>query len=68
MAFHVCLHMEHSGSVGRALDWNSKYCQFETHHCSSHCVVSLSKTFSCLVLVQPRKTGNCPIMTEKILT
>ena len=22
----------------------------------------------CLVLVQPRKTGNCPDMTEKLLT
>ena len=29
----------------------------------SHCVVFLSKTIRCLVLVQPEKTGNCTDMT-----
>ena len=38
---------------------------------SGHCVVSLSNTLYpklCLVLVQCRKTGNRPVMAEKILT
>ena len=34
-----------------------------------HCVVSLSRHFiNCLVLAQPRKTGKCGDMTEKVLT
>ena len=38
------------------LDLGSKGCYFETH--GSHCVA----------LVQPRKTGNRPHLTEKMLT
>ena len=57
---------EHSGSVGRALDWGSKGCWFEPHHGRSHCVVSLNKT-----LYQQLSTGSirktCD-MTEKLLT
>ena len=34
----------------------------------SHCVVSLSKTRSPLLLVQPRKTGNHPNVAENLLT
>ena len=55
--------VERSDSVGRALDWGSKNCP------QSRCVVSLSKTHHhCLVLVQTRKTGYHPDMTEKLLT
>ena len=37
---------KHNGSVGRALDWGSKGCKFDTHW--SYCVVSLNgqDTFS----------------------
>ena len=38
-------HVQHRGSVGRALDWGSKGFQFELHCQWFHCVVSLSKTF-----------------------
>ena len=42
---------------------------FPPHRQLIHCVVSLSKTLlRCLVLVQPRKTGKCPNMIEKLLT
>ena len=34
---------EHSGSVGRVLDWEPNGYQFESHHRQSQCVVSLSK-------------------------
>ena len=54
---------ERSGSVGRVLAFGWNGCEFETHQ--SQCVVSLSKTL--YPLVQPRKTGNCPDMTEKIV-
>ena len=32
------------------------------------CCVLEQDTFLCLVLVQPRRTGNLPDMTEKLLT
>ena len=49
---------------GRVLDSRPKGRRFEPHWC--HCIVSLSKTHSCLELVQPRKT--CPNITERLLT
>ena len=52
--------IEHSGSVGIEC-----YSSFETHW--RYSVVSLSKTLQFIVLVQPRKTGKCPDMTEKLL-
>ena len=58
--------MEHSGLVGRVLDWGSKVCSFETH-CWNHCVVSLMKALNLLlstVWFKPKKTGNRPVMTE----
>ena len=50
------------------LDLRLKGCWFETHR--RHCIVSLGKTnvfILCLVLVRPRKIGNIPNMTEKLL-
>ena len=35
---------EHSGSVGRALDWGSNGCWFKSHPWQSHCLVFFSKT------------------------
>ena len=35
---------EHSGSLGRALNWGSKGFSFKSHRRWSHCVVSLSET------------------------
>ena len=52
---------EHSGSVGRALDWGSKGCWFKPHH-----RILEQDTIWCLVLVQPRETH--PGMTKKLLT
>ena len=46
---------------GRVLDTRSKGRWFETHCC-------VLEQDTCLVLVQPRKTGNHPDMTEKLLT
>ena len=40
---------EHSGSVGRALDWGQKVYWFEPHSRWSHCHVSLSKTLYLLL-------------------
>ena len=58
-----------SGSVGRVLDLGLKGLEFKTHQ--RHCVVSLSKTkrhfILCLVLVQSRKTGKRPNMTDFFL-
>ena len=45
----------------RVLDLRLKGGLFEAH--LRHFIVSLG-----LVLVQPRETGNCPNMTEKVLT
>ena len=42
--------MEHSGSVGRALDLGLHGCWFEPHGLQSHCVVSLSKTLYLLLI------------------
>ena len=39
----------HSGSVSRALDWESKGRWFVSHHRRSYCVVSLSKTLYSLL-------------------
>ena len=36
--------MEHSGSVGRVLDWASNGIWLKPHHRQSHCVVCWSKT------------------------
>ena len=36
--------MERSVTVGRAFDWESKSCKFESHPQQSHCVVFFSKT------------------------
>ena len=56
--------VEGSGIVGRELLWGSKTCcYFRTN--LSHYVVFLLKTLSHL---QPRETGNHPILTEKLLT
>ena len=53
--------VECHGSVDRTLDWVSNGCWFKTHHRWSH--------FNfCLVLIQLRKTGNWPDITEKLLT
>ena len=41
------LYLECNDSVGRALDWGTKGCQFETHQ--SHCIVSL--TMACYPLL-----------------
>ena len=41
-----------------------KYRKILTQGQWSHCVESL---ICCLVLIKPRKTGNCPDMTEKLL-
>ena len=48
--------VERSGSVGRALDWGSKGCEFELRRGWSHLAVSLRDTNRCLVLAQTRKT------------
>ena len=37
---------EHSGSVGRVLDWGSKVCKFESHRGWSHCCVLEQDTLS----------------------
>ena len=52
-------------TLGRVSDLGSKGHEVETHW--RHCVVSLRKTLYPL-LVQPRKTGKCPNMTEQLLT
>ena len=46
---------------GRVLDLRLRGCWFEPHR--KQCVAIL-----CLVLVQPKKTGKRPDMTEKLLT
>ena len=53
---------------GRALHWRSKGCLFKTHGIEPLCCVHELDFIRCLVLVQPRKTGNCPDMTEVLLT
>ena len=52
---------EPSGSVARAIDWESKGCYFENQR--SNCVVSLDQTL--YPMLQSRKGHN---MTEKLLT
>ena len=56
---------EHSCAVGSALDRGLKGFLFETHRRRSQCVDNLS---SHKVLVKPKKTGDCPDMTEILLT
>ena len=52
---------------GRMFDLRLKVLWFKTHR--RHFVLCLSKHFIlCFVLVQPRKTGIGPKMTEKLLT
>ena len=59
--------MKRSGSIGRALDCESRDCMFETHR--RHYVASLRRHFiRCLVLVQPSKKRNGCDMTEILLT
>ena len=59
---------ERGDSVGRVSDLGWKGCEFETLR--RNCVLSMSKTLYQLlsILVQLRKTGNHPDMTEKSLT
>ena len=40
---------ECNGSIGRAINWGSKGCLFETHRRQNHCVVSFSKTLYLLL-------------------
>ena len=56
------------GSVDNAFDWGLKACYFKTHYLRSHCALYLSRTLCLLlVMVQSRKTGKGPNMTEKLL-
>ena len=48
------------------LDLGFKGCKFETYR--RHCVVFFEQVSFFLAVVQPKKTGNCPAMTEKLLT
>ena len=47
------------GSVGRALDWGSKGCQFEPHRQQSHYVLSLSKILYLLLSTASTQEDPC---------
>ena len=50
--FYACYmysSVAHSGSVGRASDWESKGCWFESHRRGCNCVLSLNKTLYCML-------------------
>ena len=58
---------EHSGSVGRVLDLGSEVTSSRLMGDTVLCPWA-RHFILCLVLVQPRKTGKCPYMAEKLLT
>ena len=54
---------EKSGNIEKVIEWQPCY---RSRVC---CVLAHNTHFiHCFVLVQPRKTGNHPNMTEKLLT
>ena len=57
MNIYDCQSVQCTSSVGRALDWGSEGCYFQTHRRLSYCVVSLSKVLSIGSIQEDRESS-----------